>query len=264
MLPICLGQATKLSAYLLESDKSYRASVRLGVKTDTGDADGRPIAESIPRVTRATLEALIPRFLGTIRQIPPMYSAIKRDGLKLYKLAREGIEIEREPREVAIHDLQITGFDGDRFEFELRCSKGTYVRTLAEDWAAAAGEHAHLSALRRIGLGRFEAATMVDLQTLEACADAEVRCQRFLQPTLAVLAHWRRVAVAPAEERQLRAGSPISISAEVPPGLLCVINDVGKLIWLAEHDGHGSLAPRRWLGRDVPEKPPAAVASQPE
>ncbi|MDB5985842.1 MAG: truB [Nevskia sp.] len=259
LLPICLGQATKLSAYLLDADKTYRASVRLGVKTNTGDADGKPIAESIPHSTSADFEALIPRFLGPIRQIPPMYSAIKREGLKLYKLAREGIEVEREPRDVVIHELRLTAFDSDRFEFEVRCSKGTYVRTLAEDWAAAAGEHAHLSALRRIGLGRFEAAAMVDLQTLEDCADAEARRQRFLQPSLAVLAHWPRVAVTPADERRLRAGTPIPIAADAPAGLLCVVNGAGSLIWLGEHDGQGVLAPRRWLGREVPEESAATT-----
>ncbi len=253
LLPICFGQATKLSAHLLDADKRYRASVRLGIKTNTGDADGKPIAQSIPAATRDVFEALIPQFLGAIRQVPPMFSAIKRDGLKLYKLARDGIEIERESREVFIHELQLTAFNGDTFEFEVRCSKGTYVRTLAEDWAAAAGEFAHLTTLRRLGLGRFDERAMIDLQTLEDCADAATRCRQFLQPMLILLEHWPRVAVTPIEARQLRAGIPIAIYASLPTGLLCVVDDAGWLISLAEYDGAGLLLPRRWLGREAAE-----------
>lgn len=253
LLPICFGQATKLSAYLLDADKRYRASVRLGIKTNTGDADGKQVAQSIPVAKREVFEALIPQFLGAISQVPPMFSAIKRDGLKLYKLARDGIEIEREPREVFIHELKLMAFEGDAFEFETRCSKGTYVRTLAEDWAAAAGEFAHLTTLRRLGLGRFDECAMIDLQTLEDCADAKTRCRQFLQPMLVLLEHWPRVAVTPIEARQLRAGIPIATSASLPTDLLCVVDEAGWLISLAEYDGAGLLLPRRWLGREPVE-----------
>ncbi len=168
LLPICLGEATKLGAYLLDADKRYRARVRLGTATASGDAEGAVVATSDPAaLSRGQLEAAIPRFLGAITQIPPMYSAIKREGRPLYTLARAGIEVERAAREVSIHELKLLSFGDGEFEFELRCSKGTYVRTLAEDWAAAVNQRAHLSALRRTGVGGFDAGAMVPLEWLQ-------------------------------------------------------------------------------------------------
>ena len=255
LLPICMGQATKLSAHLLDADKTYRARVQLGSKTTTGDADGRIVESRASSITRAQLESLIPQFLGSIRQVPPMYSALKRDGEKLYKLARECIEIEREPREVVIHRLSLLSFDAQSeaqsFEFEVQCSKGTYVRTLAEDWAAAAGELAHLTALRRTGLGRFDASTMIDLQALEDCGDEAAREHLHLQPLLSVLPHWPRLSVDASAARELRAGTPITVDAVLAAGWICVLDESGRLTWLAEHDGAGTLSPRRWLGRDA-------------
>ena len=135
LLPVCLGEATKLCGYLLDADKRYRARVRLGARTSTGDAEGEVVATSDPALaSRAALEAAIPRFLGEIEQVPPMHSALKRDGQPLYRLARAGIEVERAPRRVRIRELRLLDWNGTEFEFEVACSKGTYVRTLAEDW----------------------------------------------------------------------------------------------------------------------------------
>ncbi len=177
LLPVCLGEATKLCGYLLDADKRYRARVRLGARTSTGDGEGEVVATSdAALVSRADLEAAIPRFLGEIEQVPPMYSALKRDGEPLYRLARAGIEVERAPRRVHIRELRVLDFDGLHFDFEVACSKGTYVRTLAEDWAAAVGQQAHLSALRRTGLEPFDASAMVALEPLEQTGEGAARC----------------------------------------------------------------------------------------
>ncbi|MGH8431877.1 MAG: tRNA pseudouridine(55) synthase TruB, partial [Solimonas sp.] len=167
LLPICFGQATKLCGHLLDSDKRYLARVKPGEKTTTGDTEGEVIQRSdAGLLSREALEAVLPAFTGTIRQVPPMYSALKHQGQRLYELAREGVEVERQPREVAIHELRLTAFEPGGFELDVRCSKGTYIRTLAEDLAAALGQCAHLVALRRTEVAPFEGAirTWEDLQ----------------------------------------------------------------------------------------------------
>lgn len=166
VLPLCLGEATKFSADLLNADKTYEATLRFGQKTDTADLTGAVIEETAVLPTVAQLAAIRDQFLGTIAQVPPMYSALKRDGQPLYKLARQGIEVERTPREVTIHELAWLDFKQSEAglvheaTFRVRCSKGTYVRTLAEDLAVAVGSLAHLIALRR---------TQVGAVTLQGC-----------------------------------------------------------------------------------------------
>lgn len=250
LLPICLGQATRLAAYLLDADKSYAARVQLGVATDTGDAEGAVVARAPVRVSREALVALIPRFLGEIEQVPPMYSALKREGRPLYALAREGIEVERAPRRITIHELRLTRFADAQFDFEVRCSKGTYIRTLAEDWARAASEEAHLAALRRTAVAGFAAASMIGLEALADAATDPRRLSDLLLPPLAALAHWPRLSVQRADEQRLRQGGGIAIDPAYPTGAICVVDADGQLIWIAEHDGKGLLAPKRWLGRD--------------
>ena len=139
MLPICFGEATKFSQFLLESDKSYRVTAKLGVTTETGDADGNVVNTTEVSASAAQIEAALLSFKGDIEQIPSMYSAIKHEGVPLYKLAREGITVERKPRPVTIYDLRILRIDGDELEFEVDCSKGTYVRSLVEDTGALLG-----------------------------------------------------------------------------------------------------------------------------
>lgn len=244
LLPICLGQATKLSAYLLDADKRYRARVRLGIRTSTGDAEGEAVASSDPAaLSRAQLEAAIPRFLGTIEQVPPMYSALKRDGQPLYALARAGLEVERAPRQVRISELRLLDYDGLHFEFEVACSKGTYVRTLAEDWAAAVGQQAHLAALRRTGVAPFDAGAMVTLERLEN--EPEGGRDALLLPPATALAGWPRLTVD--ENLAGRLGHGQTVAAESPAGLLAVFDGSGRLLGIAESDGAGRLAPKRWL-----------------
>lgn len=169
LLPICLGEATKFSHYQLDAVKSYQAIIKLGEQTDTGDAEGEIIATiPVPNVTQAMLQSVTEQFLGEIMQVPPMYSALKKDGKKLYELAREGIEVERAARPLTIYELSLTPLSAQQFQLTVTCSKGTYVRVLAEDIAKALGTLGHLTALRRIQTGDFEIADAITLADFAA------------------------------------------------------------------------------------------------
>ncbi len=158
LLPVCLGEATKLSGYLLDADKRYRTVISLGVTTTTGDAEGETLCvREVAGLDRGRVEEVVARFTGAIEQIPPMHSAIKRNGVPLYRLARQGIEIEREPRSIVIHEIRVVGFEADRIELDVHCSKGTYIRVLAEDIGEALGCGAHVRVLRRTRGGRVRA-----------------------------------------------------------------------------------------------------------
>ena len=174
LLPICLGEATKFSHYQLDAIKSYQAIIKLGEQTDTGDAEGQIIATiPVPNVTQAMLQSVTEQFLGEIMQVPPMYSALKKDGKKLYELAREGIEVERAARPLTIYKLSLTPLSAQQLQLTVTCSKGTYVRVLAEDIAKALGTLGHLTALRRIQTGDFEIAnaiTLADFAALDVAA----------------------------------------------------------------------------------------------
>ncbi|MBN9421674.1 MAG: tRNA pseudouridine(55) synthase TruB, partial [Candidatus Accumulibacter sp.] len=173
LLPVCFGEATKFSSDLLDADKTYEADVLFGVTTDTGDAQGAVLEQRAVAFDRAALDAVLERFRGPISQIPPMYSALKRDGKPLYELARQGIEVERAARAVTIHELALLSFEGERCRLRVCCSKGTYIRTLAEDIGAALGCGAHLTALRRTVVGPLTligAATLDELAALDESA----------------------------------------------------------------------------------------------
>jgi len=171
LLVCCMGRATKISGAMLNADKSYRATVLFGQETDSGDLTGIPTQsapEGFTGVDLEALEAVLSRFRGTISQVPPMYSALKRDGKPLYHYARQGIELEREPRTVTIHSLTLVACDGMTAELDVACSKGTYIRTLAEDIGRALGCFAHLTALRRTQVGPFSLQGAVTLEALQA------------------------------------------------------------------------------------------------
>ena len=174
LLPICLGEATKFSHYQLDAVKSYQAIIKLGEQTDTGDAEGEIITTiPVPHVTQTMLQSTTEQFLGEIMQVPPMYSALKKDGKKLYELAREGIEVERTARPLTIYQLSLTPLSAQQLQLTVTCSKGTYVRVLAEDIAKALGTLGHLTALRRIQTGDFEIAnaiTLADFAALDVAA----------------------------------------------------------------------------------------------
>ena len=173
LLPICLGEATKYSQDLLDADKTYIATVRFGIETDTGDAEGqvlseRSTAEVVDNLMAKTLlEAILPKFIGEIEQIPPMFSALKRDGKPLYEYARSGVEIEREPRKITIYSIRLVAIHWPHVEIEVHCSKGTYIRVLAQDIGNSLGCGAHLSALRRTKVGHLSLEQGCTLETLE-------------------------------------------------------------------------------------------------
>lgn len=247
LLPICMGQATKISGYLLDADKRYRAVARLGVRTDTGDSEGREVDHSDPAaLAPGALQRAVADFTGPQQQLPPMYSALKRQGVPLYELARQGIEVPREPRDIHIHDLRLLSCDGDRFEFEVRCSKGTYVRTLAEDWAAAVGQCAHLVALRRIGLGGFGEAGMVDLDCL-AQAERDGALDALLQPLAVAFSDWPAVVADAATRFYLSHGQAVRIAGAPGQGRLVVYDEHRQVLGIATIDAEGRVAPRRWL-----------------
>ena len=180
LLPICLGEATKFSHYQLDAVKSYQAIIKLGEQTDTGDAEGQIIATiPVPHVTQAMLQSVTEQFLGEIMQVPPMYSALKKDGKKLYELAREGIEVERAARPLTIYQLSLTPLSDQQLQLTVTCSKGTYVRVLAEDIAKALGTLGHLTALRRIQTGDFEIANAIPLADF-AALDVAARFDKLL------------------------------------------------------------------------------------
>jgi tRNA pseudouridine55 synthase len=170
LLPLCFGEATKFSQDLLEADKTYETTVHLGISTNTGDTEGEAIATRDANVTRAQIEAVLPQFRGPIMQVPPMYSALKRDGKAYYEYAREGITLEREARPVTIHTLEFVAYEAPFLKLLVTCSKGTYIRVLGEDIGNALGCGAHLNALRRIQVGALTVDGMVTLETLQANA----------------------------------------------------------------------------------------------
>lgn len=168
ILPLCLGEATKIAQFLNAADKTYVGEIRLGLATDTGDCTGTIVrTAAVPKLNEADLVAVEQKFTGQYMQVPPMYSALKRSGIPLYKLARRGVEVEREARPVRIANLRLELADDDRLEFEVSCSKGTYVRVLAEDIGVTLGTEAHLSSLRRTRFGAFGVDRAVDLESWE-------------------------------------------------------------------------------------------------
>lgn len=206
VLPICVGEGTKVLPFLLDADKTYEALVRFGVETDTLDATGKVIAEHpVSDLTRGGLEAALDGFRGTIEQVPPMYSALKRDGMPLYKYARAGITVERQPRKVTIHSLELLTFDApDRARLRVHCSKGTYIRSLAADLGRQLGVGGHLVELRRTASGPFRIEQSITLEAL-ALLVAESRPLPMITP-LQALAHLPTVTVDDASARVLRFG----------------------------------------------------------
>ena len=190
VLPLCFGEATKFSQYLLDSDKRYWTRIRLGQTTNTGDSDGQILEERpINGVTAERIEAVLAEFRGKIEQTPSMYSAIKHHGQPLYKLARMGVEVERKSRTISVYHLELVAFDGDFFELELHCSKGTYVRSIAEDLGQKLGCGAHVVALRRRSAGPFQEADMISFETLEAACDSK-NSESFLKPISSAVGNW--------------------------------------------------------------------------
>jgi tRNA pseudouridine55 synthase len=214
LLPICFGQATKFSSHALHGDKAYRAVLKLGVTTITGDIEGQIIETRPVDVALESVFELLPRFTGAIQQTPPMYSALKHQGKPLYEYARAGIEIERKPREVRIYKLEIESLNNDQLVIKVHCSGGTYIRTLAEDIGKALGCGAHLIALERTASGSFSIDQSVRLETLESLCQ-EARMELLLAPDVLV-AHLPGLEIDAKAAQQLTHGKHIDTSAGLP------------------------------------------------
>lgn len=244
LLPICFGEASKTAAWMLDSDKAYHAVAHLGSATDTGDIDGVIIEEcSVPDLSSGDVRSAMGAMTGTIDQVPPMYSALKHKGQPLYKLAREGKTVERKPRQCTIHELELIHFEGEMLEFRVRCSKGTYVRTLAEDLARALGTCAHLLTLRRLQAGPFDETGMVTLDQLEAAASSGT-LNDFLLPVDAGLLSWPSVSLQEGQVARFSNGNPQQTD-DHSPGMLRVYSPDGTLLGLAERDMDGLVRPVR-------------------
>jgi tRNA pseudouridine55 synthase len=248
LLIALFGEATKFAGMLLDSEKEYRATLKLGETTATGDAEGAVLQSRPVNVTGSDVGETLSRFLGEIEQVPPMHSALKRDGVPLYKLARRGESVERAPRRVRILDLELLDFASPLAEIRVRCSKGTYVRTLAEDIGAALGTGAHLAGLRRTASGRFRVEDAVALPALETMTVEERRTR--LLPVDSLLSQLPRVELDAAAETRLRNGQTLEMSA-LPEGVSAVYGPGGVLIGLGRAES-GTLRPLRLT--QVPEK----------
>ena len=256
MLPLCFGEATKASAYLLDADKTYRVVARLGEATDTGDADGRIIdTAAVPERTAAEWQAALEVFLGESEQVPPMYSALKQGGKRLYELARQGETVERKPRRIVIKAIQLLELAGRRLVLRVTCSKGTYIRTLVEDIAGGAGTVAHTRRLHRESVAGFEAREMRSLGAVEALAASGRPTAEWLLTPDAALGHLGRAAVSLADKERFVVGQAVPADDAVS-GLVRVYGPDDEFLGIGEAGEPGSVVPKRVV--------PSAPAGVPE
>jgi tRNA pseudouridine55 synthase len=257
VLPLCFGEATKFSQYLLDADKKYRCTMRFGITTNTGDAEGTELNNTpTPQLTQAEVEAALAQFTGEIQQVPSMFSAIKHQGQPLYKLAREGIEIERPARPVTVYSLQLTAFRGGDYpeaDVEAHVSKGTYIRTLAEDTGRVLGCGAHISALHRSQAGPFLESQCVSLDEMEALRGegrADV-LDHLLLPVEKAIDHLQTITVPAASGYYLRQGQPVlevkALQHTTTGEMVRVVLDNGEFLGVAEIQADGRIAPKKLL-----------------
>ncbi len=252
LLPICFGEATKLSGFLLEADKSYRAVVKLGERTTTGDSEGEVIRRGdIAGIDRARVEEAAASFRGELLQVPPMHSAIKQNGVPLYKLAHQGIEVERKPREVTIHRLDVIDFTGDRVTIEVDCSKGTYIRVLADELGELLGCGGHICELRRTGVGAFDASRMVTLDELEALAKegGEAALDACLVSMETALAQWPYVRLPKDVAYFLIQGQPVFVPHAPSRGLVRIYTREDRFLGVGHILDDGRVAPKRLVNQ---------------
>ena len=251
VLPICLGEATKFSQYLLDADKTYLSTFVLGDTRDTSDADGETIATAdASKVTREQIERILPQYLGQIEQVPSMFSALKHQGQPLYKLARKGETVERKPRKVTVHELTLEDFiPGERAQLSIRvhCTKGTYVRSLAEDIGAELGTGAHVGVLRRVQSGPFDSSECISLEDIQTMAEAQEfdQLDGLLKPIDFAIQDIPQVDLDSDSSFYLCQGQPVMAPNAPDDGLVRVINETGEFLGIAEVLDDGRITPRR-------------------
>jgi tRNA pseudouridine55 synthase len=248
VLPICFGEATKFSNYLLDASKSYRALCSLGKTTSTGDAEGEIISQSPVNVTDQDVRRVLDQFTGKIDQIPPMYSAVKHKGQRLYKLARKGQEIERTPRQVEIFSLELIGFNDNVLEIDVRSSKGTYIRTLAEDIGNALGCGAFLARLERTGVQPFWGKQSYSLDQLRDISEQGLdSLDQYLLPVNSALVDLPELIVDASAADNLKQGQSVKINQSVLSGPLCLVTPNGQFLGIGEAASDGRILPKRLM-----------------
>jgi len=247
MLPLCFGEATKVCAYMLEADKSYRVTMKLGSATDTGDGDGDVIESAdVPQMSVEQWNEVLQGFVGESTQIPPMYSALKKDGKRLYELARKGETVERAPRAIRIDEIELLELAGNRLVFRVHCSKGTYIRVLVEDIAKKAGTVAYTASLHRETVGDFQSANMLDMSAVEALAEhGPEQLREKLLPADLALADMPEVSVDADDAVKFCGGQAVAAAVEVQAGLARVYEAGERFLGVGELSKDGLLAPRR-------------------
>ena len=251
LLPICFGDATKMSAYLLDADKRYQVRVKLGVTTATADTEGEVIATaSTEGIGEEEVRAKLAEFSGEIEQLPPMYSALKHKGERLYKLARQGIEVEREPRKITIFSLEMSDCSLPEFSLDVHCSKGTYVRTLAEDIGNALGCGAHVTALRRTGVGPYDEPQMVSVEALEKAREQGVKgLDSLLLPVESSVGHWPEVRLSDDAAYYMKMGQAVLVPQAPTEGWVRIYSKEGAFMGVGCILDDGKVQPKRLLSR---------------
>ncbi len=248
LLPLCLGEATKFSQFLLDADKEYRARIRLGVRTASGDLEGEVLATAPVEVDAATLERALQDFMGEIQQIPPMHSALKHQGRPLYEYARRGVEIQRKPRQVVVHALELEALSAQDCTLRIHCSKGFYVRALADDLGQVLGCGAHLSGLRRLAVGRFSVTDALDLATLEGLFEAAR--DACLLPADALISDLPELQLDGEAAWQIRHGQTLWLPRMQVGQFFRIYDAQQGFLGVAEVNEQGKLAPKRLLAGD--------------
>ncbi|TCH64004.1 tRNA pseudouridine(55) synthase TruB [Acinetobacter sp. ANC 4862] len=244
LLPICLGEATKFSHYLLDSIKRYQTTIYLGHSTTTGDVEGELLLEqAVPVLTEEKIQQVLASFTGDIQQVPPMYSALKKEGRPLYELARQGIEIEREARPITIEAIELLSFTENSLTLDITCSKGTYIRVLGEDIAKALGTFGHLTYLHRIKTGQFDLIPEYTIEYLESLTEQER--EALLLPVYAPVDHFPKVQAPEGRAEYFSRGMESNIEHEVEAQVL--VFDGEKCLGLAEITDRKRLVPKRVL-----------------
>ncbi|QHB31215.1 tRNA pseudouridine(55) synthase TruB [Yersinia canariae] len=254
MLPICLGEATKFSQFLLDSDKRYRVVARLGQRTDTSDAEGALISEREVNVTQAQMDAALDRFRGDSQQVPSMYSALKHQGKPLYEYARQGIEVEREARSITVYELLFIRWEGNDLELEIHCSKGTYIRTIIDDLGELLGCGAHVSYLRRLQVATYPSDRMVTLEQLAAMVETAQSEERspnseldsLLLPMDSAVLNFPEVNLLPAVAAYVKQGQPVHVSGAPDEGMVRITEGTERnFIGIGTIAEDGRVAPKR-------------------
>jgi len=251
LLVLCVGQATKFARYVIDEDKSYRVGIRLGVATDTFDAEGKVTFKgSTVNISEDAIESSLRRFRGKIKQVPPMYSAIKKNGVPLYKMARQGLQVELDPREVMIHENTLLNFDGEILELYISCSKGTYIRTIAADLGDVLGCGAHVVSLRRLSVGPYVESDMLCLGELEK-AENKSRLSDYLLPISSPFEEWTELLLETEEARLIKNGVKIKHTYTSVLGGVGLYEKYGssekRFIGVGEVSDGGVLSPKRLL-----------------